>query len=63
RLLESKWTLLKPLSDEDYIEMLEERKANVDVEIALVDDKMAELRRTAEAEGLIANDGSAQESQ
>ncbi|KZZ86942.1 hypothetical protein AAP_06062 [Ascosphaera apis ARSEF 7405] len=45
RLLESRWTLLKSLSDEDYIEMLEERKTNVEIEIALVDDKMAELRK------------------
>ncbi|KAI5288461.1 hypothetical protein KEM52_001140 [Ascosphaera acerosa] len=50
RLLESKWTLLKPLSDEDYVEMLEDRKTQVEVEIALVEEKMAELRKAVSAE-------------
>ncbi|KAI5299298.1 hypothetical protein KEM55_002342 [Ascosphaera atra] len=45
RMLESKWLLMKPLSDEDYVNMLEERKMNVEVQISLLDEKMEELRQ------------------
>ncbi|PGH10505.1 hypothetical protein AJ79_05433 [Helicocarpus griseus UAMH5409] len=45
RLLESKWMLLKQLSDEDYIAMLNEKLLVVNAEIAVIDDKIAALRR------------------
>ncbi|KAI5290589.1 hypothetical protein KEM54_001087 [Ascosphaera aggregata] len=57
RLLESKWTLLKPLSDAEYIEMLEDRKTQIEVEIALVEEKLAGLKRSVEAESEEASSG------
>ncbi|OAX84655.1 hypothetical protein ACJ72_00969 [Emergomyces africanus] len=45
RMLESKWMLLKPLPDEEYIGMLNEKILAVDAEIAVIDDKIAELKR------------------
>ncbi|KAG5291219.1 hypothetical protein I7I50_07962 [Histoplasma capsulatum G186AR] len=44
RMLESKWMLLRPLPDEEYIEMLNEKLLAVDAEIAVIDDKIAALR-------------------
>ncbi|KAG5301329.1 hypothetical protein I7I48_01303 [Histoplasma ohiense] len=44
RMLESKWMLLRPLPDEEYIEMLNEKLLAVDAEIAVIDDRIAALR-------------------
>lgn len=46
RLLESRWTLLKRLSDEDYIGMLNEKTLKIDAEIAIIDEKIATLQQT-----------------
>ncbi|KKZ67593.1 hypothetical protein EMCG_06652 [[Emmonsia] crescens] len=45
RMLESKWMLLKRLPDEEYIGMLNEKLLAVDAEIAVIDDKIAALRK------------------
>lgn len=42
--LRSKWSPLKKLTDKEYIEMMEEKKLKLDVEIALIDDRITELR-------------------
>lgn len=44
----SKWTPVSVLSDEDYAEMLREKLLKVDVEVALIDDRIVELRKKAE---------------
>jgi hypothetical protein len=44
----SKWSPISPLSDEDYEKILEERLLRVEADIALVDDRIKEIR---EAEG------------
>ncbi|KAL7935179.1 hypothetical protein V8C35DRAFT_298711 [Trichoderma chlorosporum] len=40
----SKWSPLKKLTDQEYIDMMEEKILRVDVDIALIDDRIAELR-------------------
>ncbi|EQL36976.1 hypothetical protein BDFG_01603 [Blastomyces dermatitidis ATCC 26199] len=45
RMLESKWMLLKPLPDDEYVGMLNEKLLAVDAEIAVIDDKIAALKR------------------
>ncbi|EEH20381.1 hypothetical protein PABG_02640 [Paracoccidioides brasiliensis Pb03] len=45
RLLESKWMLLKPLSDGEYIVMLNEKLLAIDAEIAIIDGKIEALRK------------------
>jgi hypothetical protein len=42
--LSSKWSPLKKLSDKEYIDMMEEKMLKLDVEIALIDDRITELR-------------------
>ena len=48
-LLESKWSPLKPFSDEDYKAMLEEKLLGIEADISLVDDKIAALKAAAAA--------------
>jgi len=50
RLAESKWVPLKALSDHQYEEMLNEKLLKVEVEISMVDDKIAALRSSQERE-------------
>ena len=45
RLLDSHWVPLKRLSDEDYVEMLNEKTIKIDAEIAIIDDKIAALQK------------------
>ncbi|EHK17614.1 uncharacterized protein TRIVIDRAFT_187216 [Trichoderma virens Gv29-8] len=40
----SKWSPLKKLTDQEYIDMMEEKILRVDVDIALIDDRIAELK-------------------
>lgn len=40
----SKWSPLQKLTDQEYIDMMEQKKFKVDVDIALIDDRIAELR-------------------
>ncbi|KAI1847774.1 hypothetical protein JX265_009202 [Neoarthrinium moseri] len=48
-LLASKWSPLKPLSDKDYEQLLEEKILRLDAEIAIIDDSIAALK--AEQQG------------
>lgn len=40
----SKWSPLKKLTDQEYIDMMEEKILRVDADIALIDDRIAELK-------------------
>ncbi|KAL7791891.1 hypothetical protein V8C37DRAFT_381668 [Trichoderma ceciliae] len=44
--LRSKWSPLKKLTDREYIDMMEEKILRVEVDIALIDDRIAELKST-----------------
>lgn len=46
RLLNSKWLLMKHLSDQEYLDILNEKKLGIEVEIALLDEKIAEIEKT-----------------
>ncbi|KAK6207920.1 hypothetical protein QIS74_13001 [Colletotrichum tabaci] len=48
-IFESSWSPLKKLSDDEYRDMIEEKMLKIDAEIALIDDKIAELRAAKEA--------------
>ena len=43
-ILDSEWSPLKRLSDEQYEALLQEKILKIDVELALIDDKITELR-------------------
>lgn len=49
-IFQSSWSPLKKLSDDEYRHMLDEKMLKIDVEIALIDDKIAELRASKAAE-------------
>lgn len=44
RVAGSKWSPMTVLTDEDYENMLKEKILKLDVEIAMVDDRIADLR-------------------
>ncbi|EFR04807.1 hypothetical protein MGYG_07814 [Nannizzia gypsea CBS 118893] len=44
RMADSRWVPIRNLSDEQYKAMLQEKLLGVDVEIALIDDRLKELR-------------------
>ncbi len=46
RLLDSRWVPLKRLSDEDYVEMLNEKTLKINANIAIIDDKIAALQKS-----------------
>ncbi|PYH96203.1 hypothetical protein BO71DRAFT_321445 [Aspergillus ellipticus CBS 707.79] len=46
RMADSKWIPLKSLSDDDFKGMLNEKLLSIEAEIALVDDKIEELRQS-----------------
>lgn len=54
----SRFNPLKKLTDEEYMDMMREKKLKLDVDISLIDDRIAELRRmehrAREAEGVTA---------
>lgn len=50
RMAESKWIPLKSLSDGDYRAILAEKALSIETEMALIDDKIAELQKS-EASG------------
>lgn len=39
------WSPLKKLSDQEYLDMLDDKVLKVEVDIALIDDKIADLRK------------------
>ena len=47
RLAESKWMPLKTLSDENYGQMLNDKLLRLEVEISMIDDKIASLRKAS----------------
>lgn len=49
--LRSKWSPLKKLTDQEYIDMMEEKILRVDADIALIDDRIAELKSTDPSPG------------
>lgn len=46
RIMESRWMPLKVLTDEQYREILDEKLLSVEAEIAVVDEKIDELRKS-----------------
>jgi hypothetical protein len=42
--LSSKWSPIKKLSDDEYRELIETKILHVDTDIALIDEKISELR-------------------
>lgn len=50
RLLDSKWLLMKPLSDEEYLSILNEKKSGIEIEIALLDEKITEIEKAREVQ-------------
>jgi hypothetical protein len=44
QLIESKWVPLRSLSDQQYEEMLQQKLLKVDVEISMIDEKIATLK-------------------
>lgn len=51
RVGERSWSPMKVLSNEEYAAMLRERQLKIDVEIAVIDDKIAELKKEIEERG------------
>ncbi|KAK3721520.1 hypothetical protein LTR37_003076 [Vermiconidia calcicola] len=51
RMSEKSWSPVKIMNDEEYAEMLREKMLKVDVEISIIDDKIAALRNQHEIEG------------
>lgn len=49
RMSEKSWTPFKVLTNEEYAEMLRERMLKIDVEIAVLDDKIAALKEQENA--------------
>lgn len=54
RLTESKWMPLKALSDQQYEEMLQQKIFKIDVELSMIDERVANLKA---AEDDILHDG------
>jgi hypothetical protein len=44
RAMNSSWSPVKRLSDEDYAKMLEEKLLRVEVDIAIIDDEIAKFK-------------------
>ncbi|KAG7121147.1 hypothetical protein HYQ44_004027 [Verticillium longisporum] len=50
-ILQSKWSPLKKLTDDEYRHLMDEKLLRIDTEIALIDDKIAELRASHQEAG------------
>ncbi|KAM0501248.1 hypothetical protein ACHAPB_005136 [Verticillium nonalfalfae] len=50
-ILQSKWSPLKKLTDDEYRHLMDEKVLRIDTEIALIDDKIAELRASHQEAG------------
>lgn len=51
RMSEKSWTPFKVLTNDEYAEMLRDRMLKLDVEIAVLDDKIAALKEQQQREG------------
>lgn len=49
--LSSKWSPVTPLTDREYEKMLEDKILNIDAQVALIDDRIAELRAQQQKPG------------
>lgn len=49
RILDSKWSPMKVLTDEDYERMLHEKLLNINARIAMIDDQKAALEARKQA--------------
>lgn len=50
RMSEKSWTPFKVLSNEEYANMLKEKMLKIEVEISIIDDKIAALKSQQEVE-------------
>jgi hypothetical protein len=50
-MAESKWIPLKALSDDDFRDILKEKVLSIEVEIALLDDKIKSVEEERNASG------------
>ncbi|EWZ38265.1 hypothetical protein FOCG_04818 [Fusarium oxysporum f. sp. radicis-lycopersici 26381] len=48
----TRWSPLKKLTDQEYRDMMSEKMLRIDADIALIDDRIAELKKQAEDEEL-----------
>jgi hypothetical protein len=49
RVLKSKWSPLRIITDEDHASMLEEKALKAEAEIAVIDEELKKLQRTIES--------------
>ncbi|TGJ84420.1 hypothetical protein E0Z10_g4360 [Xylaria hypoxylon] len=47
--LDSKWSPMQPLSDQDYIDKVEEKILRLDAEIAIIDENIASLKASSQS--------------
>ena len=47
RAAHSRWSPMKPLSDEQYLGVLQEKLLRIDVEVAIIDDEIQKLNAPA----------------
>ena len=52
RIAEMKWSPMEVLTDERYEEMLQEKLLKIEVEIALIDDRIESFRQKAKENAL-----------
>jgi hypothetical protein len=50
-ILSSKWSPLRPISDQEYVEILEQKILKIDAEIAIIDDNIALLKGAQQTAG------------
>lgn len=44
--LSSKWSPFRPISEQEYVDILEEKILKIDAEISIIDDNIAALKAT-----------------
>lgn len=59
--LESKWVPITPLSDQQYAEFLEDKILKAEAEIAIIDENIDALRKSAEKQAAVAAKSTAEE--
>lgn len=56
RMAEKSWSPVTFMSNEEYVEILREKMLKVDVEVAVLDDKIAALQKQQNDEGVQASE-------